>query len=714
MKSEEDRNSTVVRNESSNPKNQKGGYGTELVKFEPPEENKEKPGKRSMKTDVELSIGTSSIFDFEAFEESQKRKDGKNLVEYSEEKEGKSLKPTEAKKKQYEHRYSTMDFRISPRKLRLIANQIAGKSINEAIEQMEFSRKRASKKIMNSLITARDHAWRYKMMSPEEVYVEQAFVGKGLYKKRPSFRARGRFSILKIKRAHMKYILRVRKPEKDQGIATKRQVNADKYKPKKNPWVPLVENKPIYNPPRFYNCKLTIFDASSAKITMKQIENDSPNRRSPRIAAKRNSLALQPARSCLRKNDDTTTNFDLLQEDNTNLLGIACDSTATFTLRNFDDTGTLDENGRRRKSLGRRVSFAATAHVRLFDKDEAADDAPATSKKSEPQNEKPTTEFMLALPATPSPNNSLISNNDPLKNRTEENGASQAEDPKTGVDYAPAQDQQKVESDKGVNIQDEEVDMTLASLADRDTSVIPKEPLLDHENKYAPVVSQVTTNADEQDMCTVEDMSIDELDMSLVDVTSKDQRSGLLDSPVPMLLETNEVFIEHATDMEKDMLIDQDQMHDLPATEIFDMSIVRSENGRDSSMRVSIGEKNITEKQFLEFTDMSLVEETQMVLDEDVEMSIDEEDTCMSLSHQSNSTERKSPEKQTAEVVDVTSEELRFMNEAIDEQNAQIQIFENEFENLKNDLHNLRNRRTKLKNEKLELIQASKFTTPYG
>ncbi|CAG8445932.1 14451_t:CDS:2 [Acaulospora morrowiae] len=209
--------------------------------------------KHSLNNNLELSIGSSSIFDFEAFEESQKRKDGKIMVEHPEENDGKFMKPTEAKKKQYEHSYSTMNFRISPRKLRLIANQIAGKPLNEAIEQMEFSHKRASKKIMNSLITARDHAWRYKMMDPEEVFIEQAFVGKGFYKKRPSFRARGRFSMLKIKKAHMKYILKVKRSEGNKGITTKRQVKADRYKPKKNPWVPLVENKPIYNPSRFYN-----------------------------------------------------------------------------------------------------------------------------------------------------------------------------------------------------------------------------------------------------------------------------------------------------------------------------------------------------------------------------------------------------------------------------------------------------------------------------
>jgi len=52
-----------------------------------------------------------------------------------------------------------------------LANQIARKPLNEAIKQMNFSPKGASKKIMNSLITARDHAWRYKAMDADNCYI---------------------------------------------------------------------------------------------------------------------------------------------------------------------------------------------------------------------------------------------------------------------------------------------------------------------------------------------------------------------------------------------------------------------------------------------------------------------------------------------------------------------------------------------------------------
>ncbi|GBC07642.1 hypothetical protein RclHR1_00760012 [Rhizophagus clarus] len=184
-------------------------------------------------------LGASSVFDLdeEIVKDEKKKKD----------------EISEAKKKHTEHRYSTMNFRISPRKLRFLANQIAGKPIDEAIKQMEFSPKKASEKIMNSLLTARDHAWRYKAMEPDKCYIEQAWVGKGLYRKKPNYGARGRISALKIKSAHMKYIIKEKEPvEEVEGIGKKRKLKGFNYE-KKKVWTPLIENKPIYNPMRFYN-----------------------------------------------------------------------------------------------------------------------------------------------------------------------------------------------------------------------------------------------------------------------------------------------------------------------------------------------------------------------------------------------------------------------------------------------------------------------------
>lgn len=46
-----------------------------------------------------------------------------------------------------EHKYSTATFKIGPRKLQLLADQISGKPIDLAILQMQFSAKRAASRV---------------------------------------------------------------------------------------------------------------------------------------------------------------------------------------------------------------------------------------------------------------------------------------------------------------------------------------------------------------------------------------------------------------------------------------------------------------------------------------------------------------------------------------------------------------------------------------
>ncbi|CAG8515521.1 10435_t:CDS:2 [Paraglomus occultum] len=159
---------------------------------------------------------------------------------------------TEASKKHTEHNYSTMDFRIAPRKLNMLARQINGKNVNYAISQMQFSPKKASKKIMNSLCTARDHAWRYKMMDPKKLYIGKAWVGKGLYRRKRAYGARGRLFTLKLKKAHMKFVIKEAKHE-GEGRPEKKKIKGMNWEKKKKVWMPLSEDKPIYNPSRFYN-----------------------------------------------------------------------------------------------------------------------------------------------------------------------------------------------------------------------------------------------------------------------------------------------------------------------------------------------------------------------------------------------------------------------------------------------------------------------------
>jgi large subunit ribosomal protein L22 len=70
-----------------------------------------------------------------------------------------------------QHKYSTANFRISPRKLNMLGRQVAGKPIDHAILQMAFSEKRASKRIKSMLALARDHAVNYKGLDKSRLIV---------------------------------------------------------------------------------------------------------------------------------------------------------------------------------------------------------------------------------------------------------------------------------------------------------------------------------------------------------------------------------------------------------------------------------------------------------------------------------------------------------------------------------------------------------------
>lgn len=106
-----------------------------------------------------------------------------------------------------EHKYSTAAFKISPRKLQMIANQIAGQPIDYAILQMQFSPKRAAKRVLSTLALARDHA-AAKGMEVPRLIVSEAWVGKGLYLKRADIKGRARMGMKHHPQARLSVVLR--------------------------------------------------------------------------------------------------------------------------------------------------------------------------------------------------------------------------------------------------------------------------------------------------------------------------------------------------------------------------------------------------------------------------------------------------------------------------------------------------------------------------
>ncbi|KAG8927727.1 hypothetical protein FRC03_011475 [Tulasnella sp. 419] len=102
-------------------------------------------------------------------------------------------------KKHTEHKYSTAMFKMSPRKLNMLGRQISGKPIDHAILQMQFSDKRAAKRIKSTLCLARDHAIDKGISRPTMV-VAEAWVNKGTSSPRIDIKGRGRHGI-----KHLRY-----------------------------------------------------------------------------------------------------------------------------------------------------------------------------------------------------------------------------------------------------------------------------------------------------------------------------------------------------------------------------------------------------------------------------------------------------------------------------------------------------------------------------
>ncbi|KAM9311013.1 large ribosomal subunit protein uL22m [Gastrophryne carolinensis] len=87
--------------------------------------------------------------------------------------------------------------KYSPDKMWYLAKLIRGMSIDQALAQLEFSDKKGAKIMKEVLLEAQDLAVRnHSVEYKSNLYVAEAFSGKGTYLKRIRYHARGRFGIM--------------------------------------------------------------------------------------------------------------------------------------------------------------------------------------------------------------------------------------------------------------------------------------------------------------------------------------------------------------------------------------------------------------------------------------------------------------------------------------------------------------------------------------
>jgi large subunit ribosomal protein L22 len=84
------------------------------------------------------------------------------------------------------------NLRVSPQKLNLVAQLIRGKKVNNALADLEFSRKRIARDVKKCLESAIANAENNHDLDVDDLVVSEAFVGKSLVMKRFHARARGR------------------------------------------------------------------------------------------------------------------------------------------------------------------------------------------------------------------------------------------------------------------------------------------------------------------------------------------------------------------------------------------------------------------------------------------------------------------------------------------------------------------------------------------
>lgn len=84
------------------------------------------------------------------------------------------------------------NLRVSPQKLNLVASMIRGMDASKAVAALEFSRRRISNDVQKVLQSAIANAENNHSLDVDNLYVKEAYVGKGLVMKRFRARARGR------------------------------------------------------------------------------------------------------------------------------------------------------------------------------------------------------------------------------------------------------------------------------------------------------------------------------------------------------------------------------------------------------------------------------------------------------------------------------------------------------------------------------------------
>jgi len=109
------------------------------------------------------------------------------------------------------------NLRSSPRKINVLLKSIRGKKVDEVIRNLSFARQRISFDIKKTVQSAVANAENNNQFDIDNLYIEEAYVGKSIVLKRFRPRAKGRASGIKKPYSNLTIILAEKIDNKQKG-----------------------------------------------------------------------------------------------------------------------------------------------------------------------------------------------------------------------------------------------------------------------------------------------------------------------------------------------------------------------------------------------------------------------------------------------------------------------------------------------------------------
>lgn len=137
----------------------------------------------------------------------------------------------------------------SPKKVNLVAALVRGMRVEDALLQLQVTVKRASKTVYQVIHSARANATHNHGLDPDRLLIAEAHVGKGFFKKRINYHARGKCGLKVRPECRLTVVVREITPEEEAEIARLRVKNFVKLSKRERRLVPhkLIETTPIWD-----------------------------------------------------------------------------------------------------------------------------------------------------------------------------------------------------------------------------------------------------------------------------------------------------------------------------------------------------------------------------------------------------------------------------------------------------------------------------------